>query len=516
MHKILLCCVVGLVACSDLQTTKTDSPLETTQLIKNALIIDGSGAAGYPGDVRFDQDGIIAIGDLKALETDEVVFANGMVVAPGFIDTHSHHDIGLDESPQAISAVSQGITTIVVGNDGMSNFPLADFRQKLNMNPPAINVASYTGHGTIRFEVMGSDYKRESNSLEINKMQDILAKDLEDGSLGLASGLEYDPGIYSNTAEVIELAKTAAAANARYISHMRSEDRAFHEAVEELITIGREAKLPVQISHMKLAALNIWGQAGDVLERLEAARAEGIDVTADVYPYTYWQSTLTVLLPDRDFNDLDAARFALENLAPADGLTLAFYAPDPSLVGMNVAEIASARGKSNEETYLQLIRDAYEGFSDEELANLEEPRESVMGVSMSEEDIATLVAWPHANICSDGASEGHPRGYGAFPRAIRQYVREQGIVTLEEMIRKMTSLSAAHVGIEGRGLIAPGYAADLVLFDPDTITDNATIEHHDRLADGVISVWVNGENVWLDQQSTDARPGEFVARAQIN
>jgi len=514
MNKILLCCLTILTACSSGIKSPESSQPEITQLIKNAIIIDGSGAAGYPGDVRFDQDGIIAIGDLETLATDEVIFANGMVVAPGFIDTHSHHDIGLDDAPQAVAAVSQGITTIVVGNDGMSNFPLADFRQKLEMNPPAINVASYTGHGTIRFEVMGSDYKRESNSLEINNMKDILSKDLEDGSLGLASGLEYDPGIYSNTAEVIELAKTAAAANARYISHMRSEDRAFHEAVEELITIGREAKLPVQISHMKLAALNIWGQAGDVLERLEAARAEGIDVTADVYPYTYWQSTLTVLLPDRDFNDLDAARFALENLAPADGLTLAFYAPDPSLVGMNVAEIASARGKSNEETYLQLIRDAYEGFSDEELANLEEPRESVMGVSMSEEDIATLVAWPHANICSDGASEGHPRGYGAFPRAIRQFVREQGIVTLEEMIRKMTSLSAAHVGIEGRGLIAPGYAADLVLFNPDTITDNATIQHHDRLTEGVISVWVNGENVWLDQQSTDARPGVFVARAQ--
>ena len=514
MYKILLCCVVALTACSEQHQLEPDSPAQITQLIKNAFIIDGSGAAGYPGDVRFDQDGIIAIGDLETLETDEVSFANGMVLAPGFIDTHSHHDIGLDDAPQAVAAVSQGITTVVVGNDGRSNYPLKDYKQKLKANPPAINVASYTGHGTIRFDVMQSDYKRESNTIEIKEMKNLLAKDFEDGSLGLASGLEYDPGIYSNTEEVIELAKTAGAEGGRYISHMRSEDRAFHEAVEELITIGREAELPVQISHMKLAALNIWGQADDVLSRLEKARAEGIDVTADIYPYTYWQSTLTVLLPDRDFNDLDAARFALENLAPADGLTLAFYAPDPSLVGMNVAEIATARGKSNEETYLQLIRDAYEGFTDEELANMEDRRESVMGVSMSEKDIATLVAWPHSNICSDGASEGHPRGHGAFPRAIRQYVREQGIVTLEEMIRKMTSLSAAHVGIEGRGLIAPGYAADLVLFDPDTITDNATIKQHDRLADGVISVWVNGENIWLDQQSTDARPGVFVSRAQ--
>ena len=237
-------------------------------------------------------------------------------------------------------------------------------------------------------------------------------------------------------------------------------------------------------------------------------------MTADIYPYTFWQSTLTVLLPVCDCNDLDAARFALENLAPADGLTLAHYAPDPELVGKNIAEIATARGKSNEETYLQLIRDAYEGYTDEELANMKDPRESVMGVSMSEPDIATLVGWPHSNICSDGASEGHPRGYGAFPRAIRKYVREQGIVTLEDMIRKMTSLSAAHVGIENRGLISPGYAADLVLLNPDTITDNATIEHHDRMADGIIRVWVNGENVWLNRQSTGARPGVFVARTK--
>jgi len=513
MYKFLICCVLTLTACSSGNTLSVDNTTETTRLIKNAFIIDGSGAAGYPGDVRFDQEGIIAIGDLEALETDEVIFANGMVLAPGFIDTHSHHDIGLDEAPQAVAAVSQGITTIVAGNDGSSNYPMSDFIQELKTNPPAINVASYTGHGTIRSRVMGTDYKREANIHEIINMQTLLSKDLQDGSLGLASGLEYDPGIYSNTDELIKLAKTAAAANGRYISHMRSEDRAFHEAVEELIMIGREANLPVQISHMKLAALNIWGQAGEVLERLEAARAEGIDVTADVYPYTYWQSTLTVLLPDRDFNDLDAARYALENLAPADGLTLAVYAPDPSLVGKNVAEIAIARGKSNEETYLQLIRDAYEGLSDNELTSLEEPRESVMGVSMSEQDIATLVAWPHANICSDGASEGHPRGYGAFPRAIRQFVREQGTVTLEVMIRKMTSLSAEHVGIGGRGLILPGYSADLVLFDPDTITDNATIQQHDRLSDGVIRVWVNGETVWLNQKSTAARPGVFVARA---
>ena len=514
MFKILICFMASLVAYGCGCNAFAESTSTTTRLIQNALVIDGSGAAGFHGDVRFDRGGIIAIGALEVLATDSVLNANGMVLAPGFIDTHSHHDRGLENSPLAIAAISQGITTIVVGNDGQSNFPLADFKLKLESNPSSVNVASYTGHGSLRFKVMGADYQREASPEEITQMQTLLAKDLESGSLGLSTGLEYDPGIYSNTDEIIALARTAAAGGGRYISHMRSEDRAFHAAVEELILIGKEAELPVQITHMKLAALNLWGQASEVLRRLDAARAEGIDITADVYPYTYWQSTLTVLLPDRDFYDLDAARFALEKLAPADGLTLADYAPDPNLVGLTVAQIAAARGKSNEETFLQLIRDAYEGFTTEELVAMDEPRESVIGVSMSEQDVTTLIAWKHSNVCSDGATEGHPRGHGAFPRAIRKYVREQGVITLEEMIRKMTSLSAEHLGIEGRGLIKPGYSADLVLFDPETIADNATIIEQNLLSDGVVGVWVNGEFVWDHKHATGAKSGVFISHPQ--
>jgi len=514
MIKILIKVLIPLLTLGPGGTVDADETPKTTQLIRHAIIVDGSGATRFLGGLRFDTHGIIAVGDLEVLASDRVIEAGGMVLAPGFIDTHSHHDAGLEEAPAAIAAISQGISTIVVGVDGDSHFPLEDFKQTIGSNPPAVNIGSFTGHGSIRTEVMGVDFKREANAQEVARMQGLLAGDMDSGSLGLSSGLEYDPGIYSNTQEVIALARTAAAMKGRYASHMRSEDRKFYEAVEELILIGKEADLPVHISHMKLAALSIWGQAAEVLQRLDAARASGIDVSADIYPYTYWQSTLTVLLPERDFNDLDAARYALEQLAPADGLTLAVYAPDPDYVGKTVAEIATAAGKSNEETYLRLIRDAYAGFTADELVNLGESRESVIGVSMSEDDIAVLVAWPHSNICSDGASEGHPRGHGAFPRAIRTYVREQGIVTLEEMIRKMTSLSAAHVGIEGRGLIKPGYAADLVLFDPQTITDNATIEHHDLLSDGIVGVWVNGEMVWDHQRATGAKPGVFISRAR--
>ncbi len=483
-----------------------------TKLIKNVSIVDGTGAPGFNGDVRISGNMIMAVGDFEPSDNDIIIDGNGLILAPVFIDTDSHHDVGLDKSPEAIAAISQGITTIVVGNDGSSQHTMAELESMLVKKPPAVNVASYTGHGSIRAQVMGGDYKREATAAEVTEMEALLKEDLSIGSLGLSTGLEYDPGIYSNTEEVISLAKVTAAEGGRYISHMRSEDRAFDDALEELIRIGREAKLPVQISHFKLAAVALWGQAPRVIQRLEQAREEGIDVTADIYPYTYWQSTLTVLLPERDFHDLDAARYALEKLAPADGLTLVNYLPDPSLVGMTVAEIAKARGMSNEETYLQLIRDVYEGMTDEELATLDEPAEMVLGVSMSEEDIAVLIAWTHSNICSDGYGEGHPRGHGAFPRAIRQFVREQQILSIEEMIRKMTSLSAAHVGLSDRGLVKPGYIADLVLFDPSTITDKATIENPKHLSEGIAGVWVNGERVWNGRDVTSARPGVLVSR----
>ena len=500
-------------ACTPTETGHEVASIDKpSKLIKNATIVDGTGAPGFSGDVRIEGKMIVAVGDFETSDEDMVVDGSGLILAPGFIDTHSHHDTGLDTSPEAIAAISQGITTIVVGNDGSSGHSMPELKQMLAENPPTVNVASYTGHGSIRSQVMGGDYKRNATAAETTEMEALLTEDLRNGSLGLSTGLEYDPGIYSNTEEVISLAKVTAAEGARYISHMRSEDRYFDNALEELIRIGREANLPVQISHFKLAAVDLWGQAPRVIQRLEQAREEGIDVTADVYPYTYWQSTLTVLLPERDFYDLDAARFALEKLAPAEGLTLVNYMPDPGLVGMTVAEIAAARGMSNEETYLALIRDVYEGMTEEEMTALDEPPEMVLGVSMSEDDIAVLIAWTHSNICSDGYGEGHPRGHGAFPRAIRQYVREQQILSIEEMIRKMTSLGAAHVGMSDRGLVKQGYVADLVLFDPLTITDRATIENPKQLSEGIVGVWVNGDRVWSEQKATSARPGILISR----
>jgi N-acyl-D-amino-acid deacylase len=486
------------------------------QVITNVVVVDGSGQAPFKGSVRIVGDRIQAVGNFDLLNNDRVLDGAGLTLAPGFIDTHSHMDLGIDENPDALAAVSQGITTAIVGQDGYAQYSAAELAALFESRPLAINLATYTGHGDLRRGVMGEDFKRNATSSEIVAMAARLKEDMQAGSLGLSTGLEYDPGIYSSAQEIIALARIAHAEGGRYISHLRSEDRAVLEAIEEIINIGRLIGIPVQISHIKLARMGLWGQAASVIERLDKARAEGIDITADIYPYTYWQSTLTVLLPERDFKDLRAAEYAVTELSTPEGLTLSMFAPDNSLVGKTIAEIAELRGHSPAATYLQLITEAYAGVTDSA-----ERRESVIGVSMSEADISTFLQWPHTNICSDGAmSGGHPRGYGAFPRAIRKFVREDKILSLAEMIHKMTALGADHAGLTNRGRIRAGYAADLVLFDPESIADKATIESSTDLSIGVQSVWVNGKVVFKrDRQqtpgTTPARPGEFLRRQGV-
>jgi N-acyl-D-amino-acid deacylase len=478
-------------------------------LITNARLVDGTGAPARPAAVRIEGDRIMAVGALTPQQGDTVVDAHGLVLAPGFIDSHSHHDGDKFAEPTMPALLAQGVTTIVVGNDGWSYEAAPAMAARFAKSPPAVNAATYTAHGEIRGKVMGSDYKRPATAAEIAQMQALLEADMAAGSLGLSTGLEYDPGIYSQKAEVVALATAAAAEGGRYISHMRSEDVAFDTALDELLDIGRQTGMPVQISHLKLAIVDRWGDAPAVIAKLDRARAEGIDVTADVYPYEYWQSSLTVLFPKRDFTDVKQAQFALTSLSTPEGMLIARYAPDPALVGKTIADIAKARGTPPAETYLALIQTA-EAYAK---AHPNEDVESVIATSMRADDIATFITWPHSNICSDGSSHGlHPRGKGSFPKIYRLYVRDLKLLTLEEAVHKMTGLTAHNLGLTTRGTIRPGAIADLVLFDPQSFTDHADTKNPDALATGMDRVWVAGVPVWADGKPTGATPGRFVKR----
>jgi N-acyl-D-amino-acid deacylase len=383
-------------------------------------------------------------------------------------------------------------------------YPVRDLFERMEKTPAAVNVATFVGHGTLRLDALGKDdYRRHATPDEVEKMREGVADGMAAGALGLATGLEYDPGIYSATEEVITLAREAARHGGRYISHVRSEDRDFWAAVDEIVRIGREAKIPVQVTHMKLAMKDWWGQSARFLGILDQARAEGIEVTGDIYPYEYWHSDLTVLFPKRDFTDRKVAQFVLDHVTPADGIILTDYSPEPGLVGKSLAEIAAAKGTDPAVELMDLIARS-QGENDSQ---------SIMGRGMVQQDIDALIVWPHASICSDGSLDSlHPRGRGAFTRVLREYVRERKLLTLEEAVRKMTGLSAASMGLADRGVIRPGAYADLVLFDPATVADRSTFEDPKALSVGIERVWVNGVPVWQDGKATGEYPGRGVKK----
>ena len=478
-------------------------------LITGALVLDGTGRAGTITNVRIVGDRIADIGTLAARLGERVIRANGLVLAPGFIDTHSHADDAIFAHPDALADVSQGVTTVVVGQDGGSPFPLADFFTRLEKTPAAVNVASYVGHGTIRERVMGADYKRFSTPLEIDKMKQQMESEMRAGALGLSSGLEYDPGIYSDSLELFALTKPLEAARGRYISHIRSEDYAFWKAIDEIIAIGRHAYIPVQVSHIKLAMKGLWGQGDALVAKMDAARAAGVNMTADIYPYTYWHSGLSVLIPSRDFKDRSKAAFALAQVVPASGLIITQYDPNPSYVDKTLAEIAVMRHEDDTTALMALEQE-----SDAASAKAGHGVDGIIGVSMDEQDIETLLRWPYSNICSDGELDGkHPRGFGAFTRVLGVYVRERHVLTLEEAVRKMTTLAADNVGITQRGRVSVGMYADLVLFDPTTVGDRATLAEPHALSSGVRATWVNGVLVYSDGKASGAVPGKVLRRA---
>ncbi len=480
----------------------------TTSLISNVVLIDGTGLAGRNAAVRIEGEKIIAVGNLQPFTGEEVVDGKGKILSPGFIDTHSHLLESLLEYPEALAALNQGITTIVAGQDGESD-PVDSVKAQLVRIPAAINVATYTGHASIREKIMGKEnLARPATEDELGKIKELLRDDLQKGSLGLSTGLEYEEGFYSDRHEVVELAKVAGEEGGRYISHLRSEDINMSEAIDEIINIGIEAKLPVQISHIKIALKDNWGTSPQLLANLQNARSQGVDITADCYPYTFWNSTVRVLFPKKDFTSMQGAAFATAHLFDPSGSVMVRFEPDSNYKGKTVSAIAAMRNETPEQTLLYLV--AASGEYEKKYPDAD--AETIMGKSMSEVDVSNFIAWPNTNICSDGGNGGHPRGYGSFTKVLSYYVKEKKLMTWEEAIYKMTGLSAEHTGITDRGVIAPGYYADLVLIDPETVKDNSTIEDSKALSDGILKVWVNGVLVYADKKSQQKFPGEFVAR----
>lgn len=472
-------------------------------LISNAVIFDGTGNPPFPGDVRVENGVIVAIGDLNRRAGEDSWDAKGLALAPGFIDPHSHHNARFSEQPAPASVLAQGITTVVSGVDGSTELPLKSMFAEFERSPAAVNLASFGPHNNYRDIVMGEDFRRPATAAEMGRMAALLQADMEEGALGLATGVEYDPALYADTAELIMLAKVAAAAGGRYTSHIRSEDINFYPALEELISIAREANIPANISHIKLAMSALWGQAPDVVALLDAARTEGLDITADIYPYDGWQATMKVLLPERDFEDRAAFEYALTSIALPSTIIVTLYEPNPSYVGKTLAEIAGQEGLDPIDMLMKMLQ----------VTTKRKLKEKIIGRNIGEADIRTFMAWPHSSISSDGKTDDlHPRGQGAFPRVLAKYVREKGIFSLSEAIRKMTGLTAKSLGLTDRGLIETGRAADLVLFDPDRITDHGTFSDPVQYATGVMAVWVNGELVWNDGKATGSRPGKILRR----
>jgi N-acyl-D-amino-acid deacylase len=486
---------------------ETNEATSSSTLIVNAVILDGNGGEAFAGAVRFDGDRIIDVGQLTALQGETVIDAGGLALAPGFIDTHSHHDRELDKYRHMPSVLSQGITTIVRGADGKTSgsVSIAEYNASISELPAAVNIASFSPHNTIRKHVMGDGYRREATREEIEAMAALVKADMQAGALGLSTGLEYEPGIFSSTEEVIELARIAARDGGRYSSHLRDEDDNLVDAINEIIRIGSEADIPVHISHIKLADKLAWGSTDDIIELLNTARADGIDLTADIYPYERWKSNLAVLFPKRDFTSRATAEFTFTRTAAADDILLIDYPPNRDFEGMTIAQVAAVTERDEITTLLELSQAA-----EDHRRNTGE-NTGIIAKSMNNDDVAAFMKWPYMNICSDGEHHGHPRGSGSFPRVLGRYVREYGVLSLPEAIHKMTGRSADSTGIKQRGRIESGKYADLVLFNPDTVIDRATMTDPTALSEGVVKVWVNGVLAY-DQKVLGTTSGRPIRR----
>ena len=491
-------------------------------IIRHGRIVDGTGNPAFFADVGIKQGHIVAIGNLTNSATRELD-ARGLIVAPGFIDLHTHAD-EIVENPKAENFLRMGVTTVVVGNCGSSTLDVKKFFNEIEEARVSPNVATLVGHNSVREKAMGGSFDRAPTAEELDKMRNLVDRAMADGAQGLSTGLIYLPGTFAETAEIIELAKVVARHRGLYATHMRNEGDRIFEALAETMRVGREGGVPVHVSHVKLGGENSWGQANKVLQFLEDTRRSGLDVTWDQYAYTASSTTLGQLIPDpaREGTRADyAARLAdpakkaaivaqMKARLKERGATnyayavIASYRHDASLNGKSIMQAAQiTRGSDSLDDQIEMILEIQRNGS-------------ASGVfhGMNEGDLQTFMKHPFTAVACDSAVRDfgkgvpHPRGYGNNARVLGRYVRELGVLRLEDAVRKMTSLPANDFHLEGRGLLKPDHWADVVVFNPSTVKDHATYDDPHQYATGFAFVLVNGEVVIENDKHVGAKPGQ--------
>ena len=485
-------------------------------IIHGGTVIDGSGSPGRRADIGITGDRIVFIGDAGKQTAKRTVDATGLLVTPGFIDPHTHtmEDLTDPKRSRNDAYLMQGVTTVATGNDGGSPKAIGAELAKWTRQGIGTNAVLFIGQGTVRGQVMGmSDAKPTPAQME--QMKGLVEKAMQEGAIGLSTGLYYTPGSYSSTEEVIELAKVAAAHHGIYDTHMRDESSysiGLLASVQETIRIGEEAHLPVMISHIKALGADVWGQSTDVIALIDAARKRGVDVIASEYPYTASGTSVAAslvppwaMVDGKMLANLDdpaihprLIKEMTENLRRRGGADtlLMTSAKDKSIVGKNLAEIAAARHVSPIEAAIEILK---AGGS------------SVASFNMKESDIEAFMRQPWVMTCSDG-STGHPRKYGTFPRKFHEYVFTRHVLSVEAAVRSSTSLPATTLGLKDRGLLKPGYFADVLVFDPKTYNERATYVQPEVLATGVRFLAVNGKLAVDNGELQSVLAGRALAR----
>jgi N-acyl-D-amino-acid deacylase len=470
-------------------------------VIINAQVADGTGAPLRDFNVRISGDLIVTVGNFKPNKEEQIIDAKGLVLAPGFIDIHNHSIEGLEKDPLAETQIAQGITTIILGPDGDSPWPIAPWLDTRRKNPASLNLAVLVGHATVREQVLGKDYQRASTPAEIDKMVLLVNQGMREGAIGLSSGLEYDMGTYSTTDEVVTLASAAAKLHGFYMTHIRDEADLSFQALDEEIAIGDRAHIPVEHSHIKLGTVSVWGKAPQYISVIEAARKRGLDFLADCYPYDAWHSNIKVLVPNKQYVDPKSVAKALADVGGPSHVTIVEFVPNTAYENHTIEDLATQQGISAVEMFIRII---HEG----DAANTEA---GIIGQSMVEPDIKAFYQQPWVMVASDGGiGSRHPRGAGTFPRVLGLYVREKKWLTLPEAVRKMTSLPAQRLGWKDRGVLREGAFADLVLFNPATVIDRSTFQKPFELPTGIEKVFINGALVWDTGKATGLRPGRVL------